>query len=51
VPVERPRVRAVDGSGELPVPTYELFRGTEILGRMALDRMLACLSTRRYPVG
>ena len=51
VPVERPRVRAVDGSGELPVPAYELFSGTEILGRMALDRMLAGLSTRRYPVG
>src|SRR3954453_2109245 len=25
VPVERPRMRAVDGSGELPVPAYELF--------------------------
>jgi putative transposase len=51
MPVERPRVRSVDGCGELPVPAYELFRGTEILGRMALDRMLAGLSTRRYPVG
>jgi len=36
VPVCRPRVRAVDGSGELPVPAYELFSGTEILGRMAM---------------
>src|SRR3954453_10270338 len=51
VPVERPRMRAVDGSGELPVPAYELFSSTEVLGRMALDRMLAGLSTRRYPVG
>jgi putative transposase len=51
VPVSRPRVRAVDGSGELPVPTYELFGGTEILGAMAMERMLAGLSTRRYPVG
>jgi len=51
VRVERPRVRGVDGSGELPVPAYELFSGTEILGRMAMDRMLAGLSTRRYPVG
>jgi putative transposase len=50
VPVERPRMRAVDGSGELPVPSYELFSDTEVLGRMALDRMLAGLSTRRYPV-
>ena len=49
VPVRRPRVRAVDGSGELPVPAYELFTGTELLGRMALQRMLAGVSTRRYP--
>jgi len=41
----------VDGSGELPVAAYELFSGTEVLGRMAMDRMLAGLSTRRYPVG
>ena len=51
VPVERPRVRAADGSGELPVPSYELFSSTEILGRMAMEKMLAGLSTRRYPVG
>ena len=51
VPVSRPRVRAADGSGELPVATYELFAGTELLGTMAMDRMLAGLSTRRYPVG
>src|SRR3954467_5390992 len=51
VPVSRPRVRAADGSGELPGPAYELFAGTEILGAMAMDRMLAGLSTRRYPVG
>ena len=44
-------MRAVDGSGELPVPAYELFSDTEVLGRMALERMLAGLSTRRYPVG
>ncbi len=51
VPVSRPRVRAADGSGELPVPAYEVFTGTELLGRMALERMLAGVSTRRYPVG
>jgi len=51
VPVERPRMRAGDGSGELPVPTYELFSCTEVLGRTAMARMLAGLSTRRYPVG
>jgi putative transposase len=51
VGVQRPRVRAADGSGELPVAAYELFSGTEILGRLALERMLGGLSTRRYPVG
>jgi len=51
VPITRPRVRAADGSGELPVPAYQLFAGTEILGRMAMERMLAGLSTRRYTVG
>ena len=51
VPVQRPRVRAADGAGELAVPAYELFNGTELLGRMAMERMLAGLSTRRYPVG
>jgi transposase-like protein len=51
VPVERPRMRAVDGSGEQAVASYELFSSTEVLGRMALERMLAGLSTRRYPVG
>jgi putative transposase len=35
----------------LAVPSYELFSSTEILGRMAMDRMLGGLSTRRYPVG
>jgi transposase-like protein len=50
VPVERPRMRAADGSGELAVASYELFSDTEVLGRMALERMLAGLSTRRYPV-
>jgi transposase-like protein len=51
VPVRRPRVRAADGSGELPVPAYEVFAGSEVLGRMAMERMLAGLSTRRYPAG
>lgn len=51
VPVQRPRVRAADGSGELSVPTYEALAGTEVLGRLAMSKMLAGLSTRRYSVG
>jgi len=51
VAVTRPRVRAADGSGELPIASYELFTSTEMLGKMAMEKMLAGLSTRRYPVG
>ena len=51
IAVQRPRVRAADGSGELPVAAYELFSGTELLGRLALERMLGGLSTRRYGLG
>jgi putative transposase len=51
MPVTRPRVRAADGASELPIPSYELFSSTELLGKMAMEKMLAGLSTRRYPVG
>ena len=51
VAITRPRVRAAGGSGELPIASYELFSSTEILGKMAMEKMLAGLSTRRYPVG
>ena len=51
VPVRRPRVRAGDGGGEVRLPSYEMFSSTEVLGRMALERMLAGLSTRRYGHG
>jgi len=51
VSVQRPRMRAVDGSGELAVPSYELFTSTEVLGRMAMAKMLAGISTRGWRVG
>ena len=51
VAVSRPRVRAADGSGELRLPSYDLFSSTEILSRLALEKMLAGLSSRRYPAG
>jgi transposase-like protein len=51
VPVRRPRVRAADGSGELPVASYEMFSGTDMLDQMAAERMLAGLSARRYRAG
>ncbi len=31
------------------MPAYELFSATEVLGRMAMERMLAGVSTRAYP--
>ncbi len=51
VPVRRPRVRSADGTSEMAVPAYELFASTELLGEMALQRMMAKLSTRRYSAG
>ena len=51
VPVRRPRVRSADGTTELPVAAYELFTSTELLSAMALQRMMAKLSTRRYRAG
>ncbi len=50
VGVDRPRMRAA-GGGEVPVPAYELFSRSEILGRMAMGRMLGGLSSRRYTLG
>jgi len=44
-------VRASDGGGELPVASYEVLGSAEVLGRLAMNKMLAGLSTRRYPVG
>lgn len=51
VRVRRPRVRSADGSTEVPVPSYELFSSDEVLGELAMQRMLAKLSCRRYRAG
>jgi hypothetical protein len=51
VPVRRPRVRSADGAVELPIPAYEHFSSTEVLSRLAMEKMLAKLSTRRYALG
>ena len=51
IPVTRPRVRAADESGELHLASYDLFSSTETLGQLALEKMLAGLSSRRYPHG
>jgi putative transposase len=51
VRVDRPRVRTADGTGEVPVPTWEAFASTELLDQLAVERLLARLSTRRYQAG
>jgi hypothetical protein len=51
VRVRRPRVRSADGTGEVAVSTYQAFASTELLGQLALERMLAKLSCRRSPAG
>jgi putative transposase len=51
VRVRRPRVRTADGTSELPVPTYQAFAATDLLDQLAVERMLAKLSCRRYPAG
>jgi transposase-like protein len=48
VPVTRPRVRAADGSGELAIPSYDWASGGEVMSRLAMEKMLAGLSTRSY---
>ena len=51
VPITRPRLRRVDRSAEVQLPTYQLALSTELLGREAMAKMLAKLSTRRYQIG
>jgi putative transposase len=51
VRVDRPRVPSADGTTELPLPTWQAFAATELLDQLTLERMLAKLSTRRYPAG
>jgi len=51
VGVRRPRVRTQDKTAEVAVTAYDLFASTELLGELALERMMAKLSTRRYHAG
>lgn len=51
VPITRPRLRSADRTSEVQLPTYTAAASTELLGRGAMQKMLAKLSTRRYAVG
>ena len=56
VAVERSRVRASDGTGEVAMTTYAHFADRDLLTKVVLEQMLAGVSTRRFartrePVG
>lgn len=50
VKVDKPRVRSVDDH-EITLPNFKHFADTDMLTEIALGRMLAGLSTRRYDAG
>jgi len=51
VGIRRPRVRTADGAREVPLSSYQAFASAELLEQLAVERMLAKLSCRRYPAG
>lgn len=51
VRVRRPRVRSADRTVEVPVSAYGAFSSGDLLGELALAKMMAKLSTRRYGAG
>lgn len=54
LPVRRPRVRAVgdgqEAGHEVPLESYVTFVGSDLLADGIVARMLAGISTRRYPI-
>lgn len=50
VKTDRPRARFAEGR-EVELPTWDVFSSRDLLGEIALGRMLAGLSTRRYRAG
>jgi putative transposase len=50
VQVDKPRVRSLEDE-EVELRTFRAFAGRDLLTTAALERMLAGLSTRRYPAG
>lgn len=48
VPLERPRVRRTDGSGEAPLEVYRLLQNPENLRASALRRIVHGVSARNY---
>ncbi|MGH2376478.1 MAG: IS256 family transposase [bacterium] len=50
IQADRPRARTTDGR-EVELPTWEVFSSRDLLSGIALGRMLAGLSARRYRAG
>jgi putative transposase len=48
VPIRRPRAHATDGSSEPTLESFEASSSTDLLTGVAIERMLAGISTRRY---
>ncbi|HZJ82925.1 MAG TPA: IS256 family transposase [Clostridia bacterium] len=46
--VDRPRARAIDGSGELPLETLDAFQSEDPLNKAIMSRLLSGVSTRKY---
>lgn len=47
-PIRRPRVHATDGSPEPQLESFEAASSMDLLTQVAMDRMLAGVSTRKY---
>jgi hypothetical protein len=48
VTVSRPRGRYVDGGGEVPLATWDVFASEDLLRQVVVERMLAGVATRRH---
>ncbi len=48
LPIRRPRVRATDGSGEVPLASFGVFAQGDLLGATVMERMLAGVATRGF---
>lgn len=47
-PIRRPRVRATDGSGEVPLGSFGVFAQGDVLNATVMERMLAGVATRGF---
>ena len=48
LPIRRPRVRAADGSGEVPLASFGVFSQGDLLNATVMERMLAGVATRSF---